>query len=316
MSDLIQIKHLESPNITTFVNGKQIEIRNHSAFVDRETAKAMMEGPFGYELVGIYDNFLEFTNNIPVNLTEFEGLAAPDSTVIVATPLAGHKLYSWARLTESFLASESKRRLHIVFTIDDPNAEWRKSVEDWAQANVHNFKKITIIIWDHDAIMAWNRVFKITVGRQLIFNYARTTDASHLWFVDSDTIHKGDALPKLLSHNRDCVSGLYHFKSVMGGGPVVFDGQGDRTMPPSCLGKQRVEVKPNSGLYEVDWTGAGSLLVTKKIFSRYNFNWSKWIQRNGEDAWLCMMAQHETKQKTLVDTSVHAVHLDESGREW
>lgn len=317
MVEMVRIKHLENPNITTFVNNKQITIRNHEAEVSLEDAKAMMTGPFGYELIGVYDDFIEYIKKIQLQIRTLKTQSAPFTNVLVGTPLAGHKLYSWKSYTDALLALDGKEKLHLCFTIDDPSASWKDQVYEWSKKNLKNFFNITIIEWDSDFNKAWNRVFKITVGRQIIFNFARShSDISHVWFIDSDNIVPSFALTRLLTHSREATAGLYRFKSVMGGGPVVFNEEGDRTFPPSGLGKQNPAAAPDTGLIECDWTGAGCLLLSRKIFEKYDFSWSKWIQRNGEDAWICMMAQKETGEKLLVDTSVNCGHLDELGKIW
>jgi len=316
MFNKVRIKHLENPNITTFVNGKQITIRNHQAEVDIEDAKAMMSGPYGYELIGVYDNFIEYVNKIDLNIQTYKQ-NAPFPSVILGTPIALTKLYCWKTYTESILNLEQREKMHLVFTLDDPLSQWKEEIISWCKNNAEKFYNITTIEWDADKNMAWNRVFKITVGRQLIFNYTRSLhSASHVWFVDLDNVLPIFAYTRLSGYVREASAGLYRFKSVMGGGPVVFDGIGTKTWPPIFIGKQCSDVKPNTGTLECDWTGAGCLLLSRRIFEKYDFNWSKWIQRNGEDAWMCLCAQKETGQKLLVDTSVNCGHIDEQGHIW
>lgn len=314
--EMVRIKHLENPNITTFVNGKQITIRNHEALVSLDDAKAMMSGPYGYELIGIYDDFIKYVNAIHTTSETF-GNGAPSSCVLVGTPLAGSKLYAWQQFTEALLNLEGREELYLLFTIDDPNAEWTDTVRNWAKQNVDKFYNISIITWDFDKEKAWNRVFKITVGRQMIFNFARmVSDITDIWFIDSDNIVPINAYKNLSRVNSEARAGLYRFKAVISGGPVVFECLGKKNWPPTCLGKQVADAKPETGIIECDWTGAGCLMLSRKIFEKYNFDWSKWIQRNGEDAWICLCAQKETGKRLLVDTSVDCGHLDDKGTLW
>jgi len=315
--ELIRIRHLDSPNITVFIEGKQINIRNYEALIPRSDAKAIVSGPYGYELVGIYDDFIVYVNKIDIQTKTFRPMSALDNSVLVGTSLAGSKLYAWEKYSQALLTLKGKEKLHLLFTIDDSKASWKQQIHDWAETNIDKFYNITIIEWDSDKEMAWNRVFKITVGRQLIFNFARTIEnITHIFFIDSDNIVPEHAFETLYSLEKPAVAGLYNFKSVVSGGPVVFNGYGDKNWPPTCLGKQLVETKQDSGLIECDWTGAGCLMISRKIFEKYNFDWSRWIQRNGEDAWICLCAQKETGQKLLVDTSVKCGHLDDRGQIW
>lgn len=313
----IRVKHLENPNMMVYVGDKIVKIQNHQAIVELETAKELMAGNNGYELIGVYEDFISYVNEIPITVKSWGDFSIGDGTdVAICTPLAGHKIYSWDKLQESYLNQTKRELCRLIFTVDDPTTEWVKDIEGWCEENQDKFKSIHIIKWDHNDSMAWNRVFKITVGRQIIFNFVRDLPSTHIWFIDSDTIHKNNALEKLLSHDTTHVAGLYNFKSVIKGGPVVFKARGDTVFPYNCLGDQQLNVTPETGTYEVDWTGAGSLLVSREIFSSINFDWSKWIQRHGEDAFLCMRAQDITGHKLIVDTDVHALHIDEEGNAW
>ncbi len=314
----VRIKHLDSPNITTYVDGKAIHIKNHEAIIDIPTAKKIMEGPWGYELVDVYDDFIKYVNEISIEENIFTGKNNDsDIDVAISIPLAGHKVYSWDKLSQSFLSLSNKEITRIIFTVDEIDNDWVKTLEKWADKNKNSFRAIHILKWDHNKEKAWNRVFKITVGRQLIFNLARTLNSvSHIWFVDSDIIHRPNDLQKLLSHNTTHVAGLYNFKSIGFGGPVVFNAKGNKEFPFNCLGDQCRDVKPETGTAQADWTGAGSLLLSREIYMDLNFDWSKWIQRHGEDAYICLLAQKKTGNQTIVDTNVHPEHLDEDGKGW
>lgn len=314
--DQIHIKHLDHPNIMTFVNGKKIVIKDHHAVVDREIAKAMMSGPNGYELIGIYDDFNEYVRNIETSITAY-GNFDDNEHVLIATPLAGQKIYSWDEYSDSLIKLDNVENTSLVITIDDPEARWKDVIESWAKRHSNKFKTIALIYWNSDKEMAWNRVFKITVARQIIFNYARHLNRfSHIWFIDSDNIHKPDALNRLLSHNRTHTAGIYNFKNVIAGGPVLFNAVGKKKWPPNSLGDQQLEIDKEKDTMEVDWSGAGSLLLSKEIFLNHSFNWSRWIQRHGEDAYICLLAQEITGKQLLVDLNVNPYHLDESGKKW
>lgn len=313
----VTIRHLESPNITTFIDGKQINIKNHQAVVDRDIAKKIVSGNWGYELVGVYEDFNQYVQNIQVDVEDLGKSPNDGDFVLLTVPLALHKFYSWEKFSEAILAFENKANIRLAFFLDTRNKDEWSDLIRWSKRHFSKFHGVSIIMWDSDANMAWNRVFKITVGRQLAFNFAKHfTTATHLWFIDSDVILPPHSLSTLLSHKREHVAGLYNFKSVAGGQAVVFNKKGEKTWPPTYLGEQQTQVVANSGLVECDWTGAGCLLLSRKIFEKYSFEWSKWIQRHGEDAWICLCAQNETGQKLLVDTSVFGGHMDEEGNIW
>lgn len=187
--DLVTIKHLDSPNITTFIDGQQINIRNHQAVVNRAIAKKVVEGNWGYELVGVYEDFHNYVHNIEVDTEEVGRPAKDGEYTLLCVPLALHKTYSWPKLSETFLNFENKSNIRLAFFLDTRKIEDWSDLIEWSKRHFQDFHGVSIIFWDADANMAWNRVFKITVGRQLAFNFARFfTSASHLWFIDSDVL--------------------------------------------------------------------------------------------------------------------------------
>lgn len=81
------------------------------------------------------------------------------------------------------------------------------------------------------------------------------TDYQHLFFLDSDVSPPSDCVPRLLSHKLPIVSGVYYRRSPPHGKPVMMkNGQWYSDHPP--------------GLIEVDFVGAGCLLVHRSVFER------------------------------------------------
>ena len=95
-------------------------------------------------------------------------------------------------------------------------------------------------------------------GRQL----AVDKGATHLFYVDSDTVPPLDALPRLLAHGVDVISGLYHGRIHL---PNEITTVAWKQSDPT---KQFLNVK---GLVEVDGAGLGCTLLSRKAFSSFNF---------------------------------------------
>lgn len=131
--------------------------------------------------------------------------------------------------------------------------------------------------------------------------------------LDSDVIMEPDGILRLLSHNLPIVSGLYNRRSTPHAVPVMIRN-----------GTWVTNYVPGS-LVEVDWVGAGALLIHRSVFERMPpqrpgkpfFDWRVDLRGTGvvpDDT--CMsedftMLQHIKRTlgiKTFVDTACRCKH--------
>jgi len=107
------------------------------------------------------------------------------------------------------------------------------------------------------------------------FDHARNTaveqflnsNFGYLFFLDDDVIPPPDVINRLCSHNIDIVSGLYFRRSQPVNLPVML--KKDEQGIAQFINQFEYEEKPTSGrLVEVDFTGAGCLLIKRELFSK------------------------------------------------
>jgi hypothetical protein len=141
--------------------------------------------------------------------------------------------------------------------------------------------------------------------------------ADFLFFLDSDVIPPPDTVLRLMKHDLPIVSGIYCRRSPPHGLPVMMKG-----------GKW-IETYPENKLIEVDWVGAGCLLIRRDVLQqlppqRPGKHWFDWrVDLNGseglppgllplsEDFTLC---EHARKHgfPVIVDTSIMCRHVGAS----
>jgi hypothetical protein len=138
----------------------------------------------------------------------------------------------------------------------------------------------------------------------------------YVGFLDSDVIPPRDCFQRLMRHRLPIVSGIYHRRSPPHGIPVMIKGGSWVTSYP-----------PNS-LIEVDFVGAGLLVIHRSLLEQYAYQpgrkgkrWFDWtVDAKGtgevpedeclsEDFTFCRRLAKYYGVKTMVDTSVIAKHV-------
>jgi len=127
---------------------------------------------------------------------------------------------------------------------------------------------------------------------------------SHILFLDTDHRHHSDTILKLLSHDKDIVSGL-SFRRSYPYDPIIFEQDGDKF-------KNIIQWNKNE-LIEVDAIGAASLLVDVSVFKEINYPWFEMNYRFGdgvvsEDFAFCLKAK-QAGYKIYCDTGCDNKHL-------
>lgn len=143
---------------------------------------------------------------------------------------------------------------------------------------------------------------------------------THYLFVDSDIQFEVDDVMKLLSRDCDIVAGAYQMRNfpegaVCGGG-FVMDG-----VDGAIGGLNLINPEDCVDLMEVDWCGAGFLLVKKEVFEKCAYPWFHRFLINkmgtdglmhrrqaGEDIGFCLNAKHHGF-KVMLDHTTKVKHL-------
>lgn len=99
--------------------------------------------------------------------------------------------------------------------------------------------------------------------------YQKLNDGfTHYLFIDSDTVVSVEAVKKLLSYDLDIVAGAYVSREseyCYVGGHFKYDDK-------NIVDFINIE-KSTKGLIEVDWVGAGCLLIKKGVFENLPYPW-------------------------------------------
>jgi hypothetical protein len=148
--------------------------------------------------------------------------------------------------------------------------------------------------------------YSVDVGRNIIAKYAQENGFDYIMWVDSDMILPKNTLVRLLSHDKDIVSGVYSYK-VLGNKEVVAKRFQDETRE-EYDNLTIKEIKESSGLIEVDGFGFGCVLTKTSMFDKIPYPWFIYTQEMGEDIFFCRKAQNEG-YKLWLDTDVICGHI-------
>lgn len=130
-----------------------------------------------------------------------------------------------------------------------------------------------------------------------------------LFFLDDDVVPPPDAFARLAAHGKDIVSGLYYRRAS----PIV-----PVAMTLDDKGESRwvTEWSPPDSLVEVDYVGAGCLLIHRRVLERLPRPWFVWEIGRGdlpaphlsEDFSFCRRAK-QAGFSVYLDTSVRCEHI-------
>ena len=169
----------------------------------------------------------------------------------------------------------------------------------------------------------------IDAGRNiLVEQFLARKRATHLMFLDTDIVCAPNACRKLLSHDKEIISGLYFQRGGMQF-PLIYSYQGrHRVSGKMCpaftpildpvhryLSKKRLPVSEityatlegNDGLIKIGGAGAGFLLVKREVFEKIPYPWFS-FEKGGEDLYFCDKAR-KNGFEIWADMSVLLGHL-------
>lgn len=156
------------------------------------------------------------------------------------------------------------------------------------------FEKIQILtVEGADVAYARNKLVDRAIG-------------DYVFFLDDDVFPPINTLPKLLSHKKDIIAGLY-FAKQQPHFPQIFKESKKK-------GKyDAIWDVPENKLIEIDSCGAGCLLIKREIFEKLKQPYFQYIPagentpRKGEDYFFCEKAR-KAGFKIYCDTSIICRH--------
>jgi hypothetical protein len=150
-------------------------------------------------------------------------------------------------------------------------------------------------------------------AREEIVDVFLESDCTHLFWIDSDTVPKVEALTTLLAHDADIVSGLT---------PIIVYDETKKDSDSNgfkkkwnCVDLNEKHLTPHTGVHEIMGAGGSCLMVKRKVYETlerpcYKFRYK---DDNGKDAnisediYFTLMARSKGF-KPICDTSVVAAH--------
>lgn len=132
--------------------------------------------------------------------------------------------------------------------------------------------------------------------------------ADYIFFVDDDVLPPMNAITKLLSHNKDIVSGLYFAKQEPHFPQIFLKNKENKERYDS------IENYKRDSLIEIDACGGGCVLIKSDVFKKLRRPYFQFIPqgedhpRKGEDFFFCEKAK-EAGFEIYCDTSIICKHI-------
>jgi GT2 family glycosyltransferase len=147
----------------------------------------------------------------------------------------------------------------------------------------------------------------VAYARNLLAEKAKDV-ADYIMFLDDDVLPPMNTITKLLSHQKDVVSGLYFAKQEPYF-PQIYLKNKEVAERYDC-----VEGYQKDSLIEIDSCGGGCLLIKAEVFKKLKRPYFQYVPkgennpRKGEDFYFCEKAK-EAGYKIFCDTSIICKHI-------
>ena len=180
--------------------------------------------------------------------------------ILIAAPIAGVKQYSmgeWLR----WVANQTFANYDFALCVNGKDRDLLiEKLEATQISDVHKAIKKPIILEMANSDNT-STIQNLCYAREILMDYARKHDYTHLLFLDTDTIpHHLGTIQMLLDQQKDYVSGLYFYKNSKV--PVAINKLTHKNFTLE-------ELKPmvlNKELVETWGVGYGCVLLSRKAF--------------------------------------------------
>jgi GT2 family glycosyltransferase len=150
-------------------------------------------------------------------------------------------------------------------------------------------------------------------AREEIVDVFLQSKCTHLFWIDSDTVPKPDALKRLLAHDADIVSGLT---------PIIIYDEGSKDSDSNgfkkkwnCVGLDEKHLTPNTGVHKIFGAGGSCIMVKRAVYEAVERPCYKFITKDAkgeeayvsEDIYFCLLARTKGFEP-ICDTSIIAAH--------
>lgn len=177
---------------------------------------------------------------------------------------------------------EKKKILFAVTANHTIPTDFMKYFEQFAEYNRQYFDVIVNVVQ--------NYIIDEGRNQQILYAESLAVKPDYIFFIDADNTFKFDTLLKLVNANKPIVSGLY-FQRNKPHYPVAFKNK-------NGISEFFTEFKRGK-IHEVDYVGAGCLLVKMKVFKKLKY--PQWYMHRdlkgkftvGEDIVFCALAKNQ-----------------------
>ena len=137
----------------------------------------------------------------------------------------------------------------------------------------------------------------------------------YIMWIDSDIVFSFEQIQKLISYDKDIVSGIYKTENGENFACVKDWDQNYYKKNGSFYFLQRKDVLNRHGLMEVDYNGMGFMLIKKGVFEKVKYPWFCQLKKQigdledycSEDVAFCHLAQ-EAGFKIYIDPEIVVGH--------
>lgn len=148
---------------------------------------------------------------------------------------------------------------HQKVLIGVPTSEFGRRADFYDYFNTLEKPEGTLIISPHGSSPAKNR--------NIIIEQAILNECTHVLFLDDDMAFKSNLLTKLLSHDKDIVSGLYFHRNFPHQ-PMVFENVDEKGRAFAYFMNGH-----SDGLIKISACGFGCCLIKTKVFEAMEKPW-------------------------------------------
>jgi len=190
--------------------------------------------------------------------------------IVAATLLCQRKLTDWKIVLPSLFAL-TYEDLHIYINVQYRFGEadsWNE-MREWLKLQS---KRYVLDEWSYES--SWNkeatikdeqdnskRLVPICIARNMAIQYAKSSMATHLFFVDADVKVPENSIQVLLKAHKPIIGGKV---------PSRFN---NKNMFYVCEGQKYKQPLEKEGIYIVDHTTCGFLLIERQVFREVLFSY-------------------------------------------
>lgn len=207
--------------------------------------------------------------------------------VLIACPLGGKKQYSintWL----NWIANQTFPNYEVALCINgEALDELVEKMRQVSWRDIHGQEKKPVIMYQEDKVIL-TQSKRMVFARESIRQYAvKDKSFTHILWLDSDTIPLlRDAIPRLLSHGKSFVSGVYFYKGSAV--PVMVDRDTGTNFTVDKLAALHTAKQLGNAVI----TGFGICLNDRAVFESCEFNFDRFGTEVGDDYGWCYQCEN------------------------